>query len=256
MKAPETTPDAAPKAAPAASPAGGALSGWLSTALWIAPIVAAVGVSSYYAFALERAGSVAFWIVAGGPTVAFALVALVYAWREGVLGTWMRPVWGDPTRGILSAAVLVLCALAFVHLVAPVGSPRESWMARLYLQLGSPDVLREHAGALAGAVVSVAAAEEIVWRGLVTRVLEERVGSRRAWIVAAVLYALALVPSMGPLRDPVAGLNPLLPIAGLAAGLAWGAMTRHWGRLAPAILSHAAFDWCVVVMFRLWGPSV
>jgi membrane protease YdiL (CAAX protease family) len=48
----------------------------------------------------------------------------------------------------------------------------------------------------------------------------------------------------------------MLPIASLGVGLVWGGMGRVTGRLTPAILSHAAFDWCVIVVFRLWGPSL
>jgi len=36
----------------------------------------------------------------------------------------------------------------------------------------------------------------------------------------------------------------------------WGAMAKRFGRLVPSIISHAMFDWAVVVMFRLWGGSL
>jgi hypothetical protein len=32
-------------------------------------------------------------------------------------------------------------------------------------------------------------------------------------------------------------------------------MARSFGRLTPSILAHAAFDWAIVMMFPLWGPS-
>jgi len=116
--------------------------------------------------------------------------------------------------------------------------------------------LRAHMAPLALIVIVVATAEEIVWRGWVPSLLAPRVGTRLAWVYAAVLYALSLVPAMWSLRDPVAGLNPVLPLGGLACGLAWGAMARLTGRLVPGLLSHVVFDWCAVMMFRLWGPSV
>jgi len=72
------------------------------------------------------------------------------------------------------------------------------------------------------AIVVAATAEEIVWRGLVTRLVAEAVGSRTAWIWAAVLYALAQAPTIWLLRDPVAGANPLVVFAALALGLVWG----------------------------------
>jgi hypothetical protein len=208
------------------------------------------------AFSVERAGTIWFWILAAAPSIAVGLFALVRAHRDGELAGWLKPVWGDPTRGILSAVLLVAAGLAFVHVVAPAGGPRESWMARLYLQLGDPTSLHLHAVPIGVAVVVAAASEEIVWRGLVTRWIAESVGSRTAWVWAAVLYALAQTPTLWRLRDPVAGLNPVLVLAALALGLVWGLMARVFGRLAPSIVSHAAFDWCVIMMFRLWGPGV
>jgi membrane protease YdiL (CAAX protease family) len=61
---------------------------------------------------------------------------------------------------------------------------------------------------------------------------------------------------MWSLRSPTAGLDPLLPIAAIGAGLVWGAMAKRFGRLIPSIISHAMFDWVIVVMFRLWGESL
>ncbi len=222
----------------------------------IALIAGVTATATYFGFELSRAGTVTLWFILGAPTIAFASFALLRAHRDGELRSWIRPVWGDATIGIGSAAVLMCGAAIFVHLVAPVGSDRESWMARLYLQLGSPDTLRSHSLALGAAIVIIAAAEEIVWRGLVTTLLAEKLGSRSAWVIAAFLYAASMLPAMWSLRDPVAGLNPILPLAGLCLGLLWGTMSRYTRRLTPAILSHAAFDWCVIVLFRLWGPSL
>jgi membrane protease YdiL (CAAX protease family) len=219
-------------------------------------IAAALAVGDQLAFGIDRAGTPAVWLWAAGPTILVALFAMWRAHRDGELGGWLKPVWGDPTRGLGSAAVLVLASLAFVHVVAPVGSPRESWLARLYLQFGDPAALRAHAVTIGVALVVATAAEEIVWRGLVTRMIAEVVGSRTAWIWAAVLYALAHTPTVWQLSDPVAGHNPLLVLAALVLGLVWGLLARVTGRLTPSILSHAAFDWCVLMMFRLWGPGV
>jgi len=232
------------------SRAGAALS-----ALGLAAIVALVGTASYLAFRSERAGEWSFWALAAGPIVGLAPIALWRARRDGDLAPWMRPKAGDFSIGFVSAALLFLGAYAFSKLVTPNGSPRAIWLARIYLQLGDPSVLRAHPIALIGGLVAVAAAEEIVWRGLATSLLADVIGSRWAWVASAALYALANVPTMWALAAP-SGPNPILPLAALGAGLVWSGMARRLDRLTPGIVSHALFDWCIVVIFRLWGESL
>jgi hypothetical protein len=218
--------------------------------------VAAVAFTAYLAFQTDRAGETSFWLLAGGPTIALALVSLGVAGRRSALWEELKPKSGDFSLGFFAACVLFAGAYAFVKIGLPSTSPRAMWLARIYLQTGDPNVLRAHPGALMAGLIVVAAAEEIVWRGVVTSILAEKIGSRFAWAASAGLYALAYVPTMWALKSPSAGLDPLLPIAGLFAGLGWGAMAKRSGRLPPAIVAHALFDWTVIVMFRLWGESL
>jgi membrane protease YdiL (CAAX protease family) len=219
---------------------------------FVATAVVVTGVSSYLAFSPERSGSVAFWALALGPTVALAAAAAAWAHREDFLTEWLSPRWGDFTRGVLGAVGLFGAAWGVTRVVAPIGSPREIWLVSLYGQLGDPRVLQAHAPLVAAAVAAAAIAEEVVWRGTVTQLLAERVGSRAAWVWAAALYALALLPTAWALRAGH-GINPLLVIAAGGAGLVWGGMARAFGSLAPSILAHALFDWAVLMMFPLWG---
>jgi membrane protease YdiL (CAAX protease family) len=139
-----------------------------------------------------------------------------------------------------------------VAFAVPVGSAHELWLVTLYGQIGDPRVLQRHASEVGTAICVVALAEEVVWRGVVTHALAERVGSRAAWIWAAALYALAYVPTAWSLRG-AAGLDPVLVVGALGGGLLWGGMARAFGRLAPGVLAHALFDWVVIMMFPLWG---
>jgi membrane protease YdiL (CAAX protease family) len=222
----------------------------------IALVVIASGVTSYFAFR-SPPGSVQLWLTLCLPTVALASLAALRAHSYGELGAWLRPTWGDFTRGFAATLFLFACAYLYVKSIAPAGTPREGWMARIYLELGDPSLMRRNAPVVAFGLITLASAEEIVWRGLVTTLFAERFGSRRAWIFAAVAYAIATLPLMWALRDEAAGLNPVVPLAALGAGLVWGALTRYFGgRVFPAIVSHALFYWCVLMMFRLWGPSV
>jgi len=223
---------------------------------FVALSVAGVGLASYFAFLPQSSGTVAFWVLAGGPTLLLAGAAAAWAKREELLREWVTPRWGDFTRGVVGAMLLFGLAWALSRIVAPVGSPREIWLVSLYGQIGDPRLLQQHAPAVAAALVATVVAEEVLWRGMVTQLLADRVGTRMAWIWAAALYALAYVPTAWALRadaGPGAGLNPVLPLAALGGGLLWGAMARAFGRLTPGILAHALFDWAVVMMFPLWG---
>jgi len=221
--------------------------------LFVAVSVLATAVASYFAF-LPGSGTVMFWALAGGPTLALAGLAAIWAARDGLLREWLSPRWGDFSRGVISAVLLFGVAWAFSRIVTPVGSQREVWLVSLYGQLGDPRQLQAHAPMVGAAIAVVALAEELVWRGMVTQLLADRVGTRTAWVWSAALYALAYVPTVWSLRAGAGGaLNPVLPIAALGAGLLWGAMARAFGRLAPGVLAHALFDWAVIMMFPLWG---
>jgi membrane protease YdiL (CAAX protease family) len=219
--------------------------------LWLVPIVLLVGVGAYLAFQVERAQTPWIFVFAGLPTVALAGIGAFRAHKDGQLKRWLSPSWGDFTRGFAGATFLFLVVLVATKLFFN-GPPRDMFLIRLYTQLGSPSELQQHAVPVALALAVVAAAEEVLWRGFVTTLVAERIGTRWAWVVAAGLYALAHVPTMFALE--IGGTpNPVLPLAALAGGLLWGAMTRFFGRLPPSILAHALFDWCVVMMFPLWS---
>ena len=221
-------------------------------AAWLAGIVAAVGTASYFAFAKERAGTPWVWILMAVPTLVIAAIAVARARETGEIDAWVKPRWGDFTRGFVATLVMFAGAVLVTKVVMPPDSPRALWLFSVYMQLGAPE-LQTHATTVALAIIVMAIGEELVWRGLVTSLLADRFGSRTAWIYSALLYALAHVPSMWALRSPLGALNPVLPLAALGAGLAWGAMARMFGRLVPGMLAHALFDWCILVMFPLWS---
>lgn len=230
--------------------------GAVRNALYLAGVVLVIAVASRFAFDLSRVGTPGVFLIMGIPTVALALVGVFYAHHYGFLKSWVSVKSGDFTRGFAAAAILFGASYVFMRVVAPPESPRASWLARLYLQGGDPEVLRRNVGLVVLGIVVISIAEEVVWRGLVMALLEDLIGWSRAWMGAAVLYALAHAPTIWVLRDPVAGLNPVLVLAALGCGLVWGGMVRMYDRLLPSIFSHILFDWTVIMMFRLWGPSV
>lgn len=187
----------------------------------------------------------------GAAYAALAGLTVRRLWQRGELGEQIRPRAGDLSIGALVAALLYAVAMA-VHLVVTAPpSPRSAWIMQVYAALGDP--ASEYRHAIGGVVFLVAALEELVWRGLVLRVLTERLGWFRAWIVQAGLFGLAHVPTMLILGSSVAGPNPLLVAAGIAYSLVWGRLAMRFERLPPALFAHALFTWGVFE-FPIWRP--
>lgn len=219
-------------------------------------IVVAIAAGAHFGFQEANAGTPAFLLYVAVPTVLCAVLGVVRATRDGTWRDWAGVRAGDFSRGFAGAAIFFGVTWAASRWLTPQSSDRESWLARLYLQLGDPATLRKSVAFVVAILILLSIAEEIVWRGLVTSLLSELIGSHRAWVWSAVLYAVAQLPTVYALRDPVAGANPLLVLAALFGGLLWGYMARRFDRLLPSVISHVLFDWTVVMMFRLWGPSV
>jgi membrane protease YdiL (CAAX protease family) len=137
-------------------------------------------------------------------------------------------------------------------MLVPSGSERHLWFLRIYAQVGDADAVQRSL-ALSAVLLAIAFAEELAWRGFVLRTAEERFGSRLGWLVAALAYAVAHVPSVFSLSDPVAGPNPLLVMAALGTGLVWTFTAKMTRRLPPVIVSHLAFSYFSVVQFRWPG---
>lgn len=227
-----------------------------TTIVWLAVIVLPISFGLWRGFSIDNEGKLGFLLWTTLPTLLLAIVALLRAYGRGDLGKWLKPTWGDVTRGFLAGVLLFVASFVFVKIVVPPGSPHEAWMARIYLAMGDTSRLRDHMVWAAVAIVVASAAEEIVWRGLVIDLAKELVGGSRAWIVGGVLYGVAHAGTVLALSDEKAGPNPMLLFAALGCGLAWSFMRRMFGRLPPSIVAHAMFDWTVVMWFRLWGPSV
>ena len=229
--------------------------------LGVVIVVAIIGTANYVAFDLARAGSVTFWLVIAPPTVLLAAIGAAQMHRRGALRRALKPVWGDFATGLSSMLVLFAGAYAASLFLVPRGASKFSWtpgnyVARVYLQLGSPLALSANLVPLVGGVVVMAVAEEILWRGVITAHLDERFGRRVGWLYAVALYVIATLPTAWSLRDPFTGPNPVLPLAALGGGLVWGTLMRRHKRLVPGMISHALFLWCVLVLFRLWGRNV
>jgi membrane protease YdiL (CAAX protease family) len=217
-------------------------------------VVTTVVAASAVAFAVRTsmAGGWSLWLGLGIPYLVLAAYAAYLMYDEGTLLERVTPRGGDFTLGVLVAAGLLVASWTLRANIAPAGSEWQGWVARIYLVLGESSVIQRSAQLTIG-LLAVAALQELTWRGMVQDALEQRWGERRGWIATAGLFALASSPTLFTLSDPIAGPNPLLVVAALGCGLAWGFMTRIVRRIWPAIFSHMAFLYFSAVQFHIPG---
>ena len=99
-----------------------------------------------------------------------------------------------------------------------------------------------------GLVALLTVLEELTWRGLVLTDLTERLGTRRAWPIAAILYGACHAPTLFLLSQPGSSPNALVVLGALGAGIVWSFMASLLGRLPPVIVSHAVFSYFAVAV--------
>ena len=199
--------------------------------------------------AVRRPLTVATWIVVAALYAVLSAVAVLRLRSQGELFR-LRPRTGDLTFAAMVTLVLYGLAFAFHSLVTSRGEAHHGWIVRVYLVAGNPFSEQRHL--VAGGIALLAALEELTWRGYVTPLLEERLGPLKGGALATALFALAHLPTVWLLADPVAGLNPLLPFAAFGCGAAWTYLRWRMDRLVPSLISHALFTWAMVE-FPLWG---
>lgn len=215
------------------------------TLLTMALVTAAMA----FAFRMDVAGSAWFWVALAVPYLALAALALHKLWDEGRLLDVLSPRWGDFSLGFLTAAVLLLASFGARAVLAPAGSTRLSWLVRIYAQVGDPDMVQRSV-VYTSLLLLIVVCEELVWRSMVLDELSARFGPRRGWPLAALCYGVTALPTLFTLRDPLAGLNPLLVTATLGCGIVWSFLASIKGRLLPVVIAHGVFTYFSLVQFR------
>lgn len=215
-------------------------------------IAAVVTIASFaalsYAFLPGNAGRPVVIGTIGATYLALTVATVIWLRRRGELLDKLAPRRLDITIGAFVALVLYLLAVVF-HTFVTSSGPQMGWMMRIYMQIGDSRVTGSFAVGLI--VLAVAAAEEIVWRGLVMGALARAYRPRKAWLITSALYAVAHLSTIYLLRDPTGGPNPLLFAAAAFCGLVWGYLATAIDRVAPSVFAHAVFTWAIVE-FPLW----
>ena len=242
---PEDARDEADRTPPPPRPSGSKAAAGATAIVVTAITAAAMG----YAFRPEHAGQRTMLGTLALCYGALALGTVAWLFRRGLLKERLAPRRGDVSFGFLLAAALYILALLVRKAVAPTGGDYEGWVMRIYLQLGDPRFTGTFA--VGTAVLLIAAAEEITWRGLVMERLVEAFGGTAGWLAATFLYALVHLPTVFLLADPIVGPNPLLLLAAGGCGLIWGYLAMRIERLGPSLFAHALFTWGVVE-YPIW----
>lgn len=220
-------------------------------AAWAAAlaVTVATAIVIYFAFSPDRTVSNLPFFGLGALYTGISVLAVLRLKRRDELHL-LKPRSGDLTFGALVAFVLFGMTFVVQQTLAVPGTARHGWILRVYALLGY--TLSDNRLMLAVGAGLVGLLEELAWRGFVTPLLEERNGFLKANVASVLLYAAAHLPAMFVLRDNVAGLNPLLPMAALGCGLAWSYLRWRMERLPPVLFSHALFTWAVAE-FPLWA---
>lgn len=195
----------------------------LSLAVFVAWLVAA---------ALSR--HTGLWLALGGLSVVLAAAAIVVEGSRlrALLTVQLRPIVG----GLLVGGLATLLTRPLYEVTARIVPTLTSDVALLYGRLGAT------APAWASlALVIIVVAEEIVWRGAVQGALQRSYGVGLGVLLAAALYALALVP-VG---------SPVLVLVAFACGLLWSGLRAATASLTAPLIAHLLWDQVVLYLAPL-----
>jgi membrane protease YdiL (CAAX protease family) len=175
---------------------------------------------------------VRFWwamLFATGSLLAYSAWLLRRQWHTVLQLNWRNVLLGVTSAIVLYGifwlghTVLLLLAPESQDAIAAVYQRRQEappWLLALLLGLW------------------IGPAEEIFWRGVLQRALQQRIHRIAALVLATALYSLVHAWS---------GNLPLL-LAAFVAGLFWGGLFIWTGSLVPGIISHGLWDILVFVV--------
>lgn len=198
-----------------------------------ADLVLAFGVLAVWLGGAALARREGLWLGLGGAAVALATVLTFVDGRRIRELFSLAPL--PIGAGLAAGALATLLTRPLFALLASVAPWVRADVAILYGRLGATAPAW---GPVALAVVVVA--EEIVWRGSVQGAIQRRFGATSsAVLLAAALYALALVP-FG---------SPLLVLVAFACGVLWSGLRVATGGLVAPLLAHLLWDQAVLYFF-------
>lgn len=216
--------------------------------------LAAVTLTAAFGFAFRPAlaDSALFWLSLAVPLSLWALFGALQLHRTGRLIQLLLPRGGDITWGASLGAILLLLTWLGRTQFVDLGSPRQSWLFLVYLQLGDPDAIQSSA-LLTATLLLTALSWELIFRGWIQETLDAAWGERHGWLLTWALSGLVVSPTLFLLKTADLGLNPLIFLAALGSGLLFGFLRRLTDRLPPLLIAQAVFTYFALLQFRLPG---
>lgn len=227
---------------------------WQDLGIFIVGIMLAIGLVAAVAVVLhfvhgeleKRVLTVALLPVQGAACV--SVVALILKWRgqgAGSIGCVRGRLLADVPLGLLAA----VSALAAYALCA--GLIMVTWPAGAAQLTGNPEAITEmlpplHPAALVALMILVGFYEELVFRGFLLTRLRRVLHSW--WAAIAVTSLLFALPHMGDQKPVVA-----IPLFGV--GVALSVFTIWRKSLLPAIIGHAVFNTCQIMVLYSFYPD-
>lgn len=209
-------------------------------------IPAIFSIAIHFSFSKSLAANPRFWLLLCAASGALAVLSFI-AYRPA-LSKSLKPKQGDLSLGFALAVLLILVCIAGRTLFAQASSEQHAWLLRIFLQVGPAKALEANPLILTQ-LMAIVIAEEVIFRGAVFLAWEQIMG-RRGWIFASLMYALALSPTIYQLKVDEAGLNPLLFLAAIVAGLVWCFARKISGRMGPGVVAHLIFTYFMLTQLR------
>jgi membrane protease YdiL (CAAX protease family) len=182
-------------------------------------------------YVLRRTGT---WL----PLTATAVgLAAYFLWRDPALREALVPRWRYLALGATAALVMIAFTYVAYACLAPRWPGLSPAAESLYQLLGAHHHSRL---TLALWLLPTAVGEEILFRGALFRPGPRRL-SPLPVVFAAALYAAAHLAS---------GSLPLIAVA-FVCGLYWTGLRQWSGSLWPSIVTHAAWDLAILVVYPL-----
>ncbi|MDR9450333.1 MAG: type II CAAX endopeptidase family protein [Acidimicrobiia bacterium] len=227
--------------------------------VWLAGLVTSL-IGTVIGIALGVGGSIAelevppellFWVVL--PTQFFGML-LALAWVSQRRGSGKFTTdFGFSIRlqdaGFILVGMLLLLALAFaLQPFAELLGADETPQFTTEAIAGTADVATRILIVLGVAVVTPIV-EELTFRGLLLRYLEERVTPRRALLISAAIFGLF------HLLGTTGAAGAVLDVQTFLAGLVLAYVTQKSGKLSRAIFIHGGFN-LVTIMILFFFPDL